>query len=201
MAAVIATLLEEEWNPATPVDWEDPEGTRWQLNLSIPNLPLQLRHQVALHAARRQWKASGQHYLASGIEQGIDLRSFRQELRTLGKGLAPTVSPTMPTPSPGALIGMAHRILQGAIWPNTRKVAAGYQPPGNGSNHLEANKCRFCGALGQGHHFHETWECEEVHAVMHPQLRASDDLLQAARQHYARHPCFLESSPPPVELD
>ena len=89
MAATIATLLEEGWTPVGPLRWQDPDGTQWILDMEVPNIGLQIRHQVEQHAERRQWQVAAQHYLAQGAEQGIDFRSFQQELRNLGKGLRP----------------------------------------------------------------------------------------------------------------
>ena len=190
MAAMIATLLEEGWEPEGPLTWTDPDGNPWQMHLDIPNLGLQVRKQIAHHAAQRQWKLAGRHFLAQGIEQGVDLRSFKQELRALRKGLAPTLPPALPPPSPAVLLSMAHRVVQGAIWPNTRRTASGYQPPPLGDRQVEANVCRVCGQLGQGHQYHESWECAAILAAVHPQLRADDDLIAAARLYYTQAPCF-----------
>ena len=190
MSATIATLLEEGWDPVGPLLWQDTEGARWELNLQVPNLGLQIRHQVAHHAEQRQWKIAAKHFLGQGMEQGVDLRSFHQEVRQLRKGLAPMRQPCPPVPTPAALVAMAHRIIQGAVWPHTRRLAAGYQPPQIGDHLPTANVCRACGQVGQGHHFHEAWECPVVLDSIHPQLRADDDLLQAARQHYVRTPCL-----------
>ena len=70
------------------------------------------------------------------------------------------------------------------------RTASGYQPPPMGDRQVEANVCRVCGQLGQGHQYHESWECAAILAAVHPQLRADDDLITAARLYYTQAPCF-----------
>lgn len=70
MAAMILTLNRIGWNPLGPAVWKDPEGATWA-NCDNTDLA-DLYEKIHADAMKVVWKKAGQHYQATGLEEGVD---------------------------------------------------------------------------------------------------------------------------------
>ena len=86
IAAVITTLLDAGWNPATATCWEDPDGDEWNAvsNGTLVDLS-PILSAVAGSPSSSLWNRAAEHWNDIGAEQGLDLRSLRLHLQSLWK--------------------------------------------------------------------------------------------------------------------
>ena len=140
MGAVIATLLDMEWAPLGPMRWKDPSGQEWEISPGEPAVKGQMKQVLQQAIVRQQWAKAAQHFAGKGLEAGVDLTVAKRHLRQLRRQ------------GQHKDAGLLMAILQGAIWPKSRRAEAGWIPDGT------CTRCNQAEDTG----YHQMWECEEL---------------------------------------
>ena len=167
MAAVIATLLDAEWEPREATRWHDPQGKTWGIDAySSPDtspilaaVAATLKSQVCTKAAK--------HHNGKGAEQGLDLRGLRNEFKTLRRK------------GNHEWHGLLHAVATGATWTRQRRHEAypSIDPV-----------CRRCTLEEPETDFHRCWTCPANNLL--PECMESADLIHIAAAEHRDCPIF-----------
>ncbi len=110
VGAVIATLLDLDWNPLSPDRWVDNDGEEYCLQTGDPDLLIN----YALRGAVEQqiWQRASKWHHGAGAEGGIDFTIMKRHIQNLRRhGRA----------GEAAILQM---VAQGALWPGSRRFGS-----------------------------------------------------------------------------
>jgi len=111
MAAAVATLMDIGWRPTRPDLWTSPEGDTFALDLDDPSIKIVVQREVGQRLQKWIWAHTEGEFLKRGTEQGVDWTVWRRTRKRLRKR--------------PLLEGVASAVVQGALWPESRKHSAG----------------------------------------------------------------------------
>jgi ribonuclease HI len=166
MSTVMATLKDISWHPEKPLQWIDPSGDRWRIDLQDPTVAKELSQVIGDSIEGSIWAQAAKHYCGAGAEHGIDftvIGNRRRRLRKQGRHRE---------------VGVLDMVSQGAFWPTDRRRAGGY---------TTSECCPFCQQKETSAQ-HLFWSCPKVKEQMGDQWKVSSSLVAVARRAAANCP-------------
>ena len=166
MSTVMATLKDISWFPEKPLEWIDPSGDRWKIDIHDPTVTKELSQVIGDSIDDLIWIQAAKHYCGAGAERGIDFTVIANRRRRLKKrGLYKEV-------------GILDMVSQGAFWPTDRRRAGGY---------TTSDACSFCCTKDTTAQ-HIFWDCPEVRKQMGEKWKVSNSLVAVAKRAAANCP-------------
>jgi hypothetical protein len=110
ISAVIATLMDLEWEPRSPTMWVDSDGEEFH----IPTCDHDRLLKYALSGAVNQqvWQAASKWHLGRGAERGVDLTTVRRHLARLRRR------------EDHGRAAVLQMVATGSLWPAARRFGA-----------------------------------------------------------------------------
>ena len=141
MAAVVATLLQIEWEPLGPWKWRSPDGQTWEVDPWHEEIREELKETLLEYLTEAKWERAANHRHGGGLGKGgPDL--------TVGKRMMKKAN----TAGEHERRGCMHTVMQGACWPPDRRQEAGY---------ISKQMCCLCKEeLEEVSEMHQIWECK-----------------------------------------
>lgn len=175
MGALIATLVDMNWEPPGPTHRTDPDGTEWEIDPVGGGILAQVAMHVRKFCVRELWRKAAAHHSGGGVGDDADLTAalrLRAAFKRKGDFQA---------------VGLLDMIVQGAAWTPARRAEAGM---------TDGGACAFCDDGRPGTLRHQAWECpgvlagigedrEEARHFEVVALGPACDGAEAARQRWA----------------
>ena len=81
--AVLATLMDLQWDPVQPWEWVDPSRSTWTLDGGNPHLIRQVKQQIEGNIKDDLALKISAHYLGVGVDGILDVHCAKQHLQRL----------------------------------------------------------------------------------------------------------------------
>ena len=181
-AAVIATLIDAQWQPVTSRHWVAPDGEEWAVGLTDNERgtvwdPTDFLSKITETLNKQLWSRAAQHYNGKGLEGGADAYGLRLHVSKLRKQGRHDYA--------GALVNVA----TAAAW--TRQRIADLPSQALKLSDADAFEaaitCKRCG-LAPETDFHRIWKCKANCELK--ECKKSVDLVRRAESGVDKLPCL-----------